>query len=63
MFAEDHDELREATTEILKTFFQKVDSVSNGEEAIKLYTKNGSDYYDIVLTCLVSPRYGCLVSQ
>lgn len=64
LFAEDHDELREATTEILKTFFQKVDSVSNGEEAIKLYTKNGSDYYDIVLTDIKMPKLnGVLLTE
>ncbi|WP_457749467.1 response regulator transcription factor [Sulfurimonas sp.] len=56
LFAEDHDELREATTEILKTFFQEVDSVSNGEEAIELYTEKGSNYYDIVLTDIKMPK-------
>jgi len=56
LFVEDHDELREATAEILKTFFQQVDSVSNGEEAIELYTKNGSDYYDIILTDIKMPK-------
>ncbi|ADN09493.1 response regulator transcription factor [Sulfurimonas autotrophica] len=64
LFAEDHDELREATAEILKTFFQQVDSVSNGEEAIELYTKNGSDYYDIVLTDIKMPKLsGVLLTE
>jgi DNA-binding response OmpR family regulator len=56
LFAEDHDELREATTDILNTFFQEVDSVSNGEEAIKLYTEKGPFYYDIVLTDIKMPK-------
>ncbi len=64
LFAEDHNELRKATTEILKTFFQTVDSVVNGEEAIQLYTKNGSDYYDIVLTDIKMPKLnGVLLTE
>ncbi len=64
LFAEDHDELREATAEILKTFFQQVDSVSNGEEAIELYTKNGFGYYDIVLTDIKMPKLsGVLLTE
>lgn len=64
LFAEDHDELREATTEILKTFFQEVDSVSNGEDAIELYTKHGRDYYDIVLTDIKMPKLnGVLLTE
>ena len=64
LFAEDHDELREATTEILKVFFQEVDSVSNGEEAIELYSKNGVNYYDIVLTDIKMPKLnGILLTE
>ena len=37
LFVEDHDDLRENTREILKTFFNQVDSAKNGEEAIKKY--------------------------
>jgi DNA-binding response OmpR family regulator len=58
LYAEDHDELRESTIEILKNFFSIVDSASNGEEALKLYKdkKNTSgNYYDIVLTDIQMP--------
>lgn len=40
LFAEDHTELRINTTEILKNFFKRVDSVTDGEEALKLYKKH-----------------------
>lgn len=64
LFAEDHEELREATTEILNTFFQEVDSVSNGEEAIELYAKKGPSYYDIVLTDIKMPKLnGVLLTE
>ncbi|PNV83775.1 MAG: DNA-binding response regulator [Sulfurimonas sp.] len=59
LFAEDHDELRENTTEILKTFFSEVHSASNGEEAIRKYKEfyqKDSKYYDIVLSDIQMPR-------
>jgi CheY-like chemotaxis protein len=37
LFVEDHDDLRDNTREILKTFFNQADSAKNGEEAIKKY--------------------------
>jgi len=52
LFAEDHLELRISTTEILKNFFKKVDAVSDGEKALKLYKQNS---YDIVLTDIRMP--------
>lgn len=64
LFAEDHEELREATGEILNTFFQEVDSVANGEEAIELYTKRVPSYYDIVLTDIKMPKLnGVLLTE
>lgn len=53
LLAEDHDELRENTANILQNFFQSVDAVSNGEEALSLYSKKR---YDIILTDLRMPR-------
>ncbi len=37
LFAEDHNELRIDTTEILKSFFKNVDSCSNGQEAVEKF--------------------------
>lgn len=59
MFAEDHDELRENTTEILKNFFKEVHAASNGEEALKLYKdyyNKNSKFYDIVISDIQMPR-------
>ncbi len=59
LFAEDHDDLRNNTREILKNFFLEVDSVKNGEEAIKKYKEfyqNNSKHYDIVLSDIQMPR-------
>ncbi|MEN4052387.1 MULTISPECIES: response regulator transcription factor [Sulfurimonas] len=52
LFAEDHTELRENTTEILNNFFHHVDAVSEGKEALELYQKN---QYDIVLSDIRMP--------
>lgn len=58
-FVEDHDDLRDNTRDILKTFFGHVDSAKNGEEAIRkykeYYTKE-SKYYDIILSDIQMPR-------
>jgi len=58
LFAEDHTELRENTTEILKNFFKTVDSVENGEEALKLYKEKfqQNETYDLVLTDIQMPK-------
>ncbi len=53
LFVEDHDELRENTTEILKNFFYRVDCAEDGREALKKYKeyhKENSKYYDLVLS-------------
>ena len=59
LFAEDHEDLRENVTEILRTFFKSVDSCVNGEEALKQY-KNfydiNSKHYDIVISDIRMPR-------
>ena len=52
LFAEDHEELRQSTTEILKNFFHNVDAVDDGDKALELYKKNS---YDIVLTDIRMP--------
>ena len=52
LFAEDHEELRQSTTEILKNFFHNVDAVDDGDKALELYKKN---HYDIVLTDIRMP--------
>jgi DNA-binding response OmpR family regulator len=59
LFVEDHDELRENTTEILKNFFQRVDCVEDGRIALKQYKdyhKQNAKYYDIVLTDIQMPN-------
>lgn len=59
LFVEDHDDLRENTREILKTFFHQVDSANNGEEAIRKYKEfyaKESKYYDIILSDIQMPR-------
>lgn len=53
LFAEDHKELRESTTEILKNFFNSVDAVDDGDKALELYQQNR---YDIVLTDIRMPN-------
>lgn len=59
LFVEDHKDLRETTVDMLKNLFAKVDSVENGEEALKAYndyyTKN-SKHYDIVLSDIQMPK-------
>ena len=52
LFAEDHEELRQSTTEILKNFFNSVDAVDDGDKALELYKKSS---YDIVLTDIRMP--------
>lgn len=59
LFAEDHEDLRENVTEILKTFFQTVNSSSNGDEALneyKNYYSTNGKYYDIVISDIRMPR-------
>ncbi len=59
LFAEDHDDLRDNTRDILKTFFNQVHSAANGEEAIrkyKEYYQKESKYYDIILSDIQMPR-------
>ena len=58
LFAEDHTELRVNTTEILKNFFKKVDSVADGEEALAFYRNelNSAKAYDIILTDIQMPK-------
>ena len=66
LFAEDHTELRVNTTEILKNFFQKVDSVADGEEALAAYKNEltNKKVYDIVLTDIQMPKMdGALLTE
>ncbi|PHS57850.1 MAG: transcriptional regulator [Sulfurimonas sp.] len=59
LFIEDHDDLRTNTTEILKNFFDVVDSSVNGEEALhtyKTFYDNYEKYYDIILSDIQMPR-------
>ncbi len=53
LFVEDNEELRQTTAEILRNFFEKVDTASNGEEALVYFNKYR---YDIVLTDIRMPR-------
>jgi len=53
LLAEDHNELRESTTNILQNFFEKVDAACDGEEALTFYNENK---YDIILTDIRMPK-------
>lgn len=58
LFVEDHTELRVNTTEILKNFFNSVDSLENGKDAFELYKSKftSQEPYDIVLTDIQMPK-------
>ena len=59
LFAEDDEEFRTATSEILKNFFQDVKSVKNGLEALEAYSqyyKKTNRYYDLVLSDIRMPK-------
>jgi DNA-binding response OmpR family regulator len=59
LVVEDHEELRINVTEILKNFFNTVDSAVNGEDALKKYKdsfKTNSKYFDIILSDIQMPR-------
>ena len=59
LFVEDHDELRLSTTEILKNFFQDVDSAEDGVVALtkyKDYYSKNLKTYDIVISDLQLPK-------
>ena len=53
LFVEDHQELRQSTTDVLKNFFKEVDAVCDGVEALELYKQK---VYDIVLTDIRMPN-------
>jgi DNA-binding response OmpR family regulator len=55
LFAEDHDDLRHKTNDLLQNFFKKVVSVDNGKKALELYQKNPHKY-DIVLSDIEMPH-------
>ncbi|OIP56041.1 MAG: transcriptional regulator [Helicobacteraceae bacterium CG2_30_36_10] len=59
LFVEDHEELRQSTTEILKSFFKDVDSAENGVVALtkykEYYNKNLKNY-DIIISDLQLPK-------
>ncbi|MCF6339978.1 MAG: response regulator [Sulfurimonas sp.] len=60
LFVEDHNDLRENVTEILSTFFKKVDYAINGEDALKKYKEYydfyDKKYYDIIISDIRMPR-------
>lgn len=58
LFVEDHQDLRESTTDILKSFFKEVTACENGQEALDVYSQykeDTSQYYDIVLSDIQMP--------
>lgn len=59
LFVEDHFELRQSTTEILKSFFKDVDSAEDGVVALvkyKDYYNKNLKNYDIVISDLQLPK-------
>ena len=60
LYVEDHDELRNSTNDILKNFFNVVDSAEDGLQGLKLYQdymqKSEGKSYDIVLTDIKMPK-------
>jgi len=59
LFVEDHTEVRENTTEILKNFFLDVGNAENGVDALKKYSdyhKSNGSYYDIILSDIQMPK-------
>jgi len=63
LFAEDHDELRNNTSQILKNFFKTVDSVEDGEKALEIYKhkREIGQKYDLVLTDIKMPKMDGIV--
>lgn len=58
LFAEDNEEFRIATSEILKNFFFRVDQVPNGQAALEKYIqyyKTQGKYYDLVISDIRMP--------
>jgi DNA-binding response OmpR family regulator len=59
LLVEDHDELRENTTEILKNFFKDVHCARNGVDALEKYKDyylTNDRYYDIILSDIQMPN-------
>jgi len=59
LYAEDHEELRNSTLEILSSFFAHVDSAVDGADALAFYENyfaRENKYYDIVLTDIKMPN-------
>ena len=59
LFAEDHEELRISTSNILKSIFKTVDTCHDGQEALDQYLKykqENNTSYDIVLTDIQMPK-------
>ena len=59
LFAEDHEELRINTANILKSIFQTVDTSDDGQKALEQYLKykkENNKNYDIVLTDIQMPK-------
>lgn len=59
LFAEDHDDLRMNTVEVLKSFFQEVHSAVDGEEAFNMYNdyhNKNNKFYDIVISDIQMPK-------
>lgn len=59
LFAEDHEELRVRTTEILNNIFKTVDVYDNGKDAFDKYVQYNEDNgktYDIVLSDIRMPQ-------
>jgi DNA-binding response OmpR family regulator len=58
LFAEDNEQFRVATSEILKNFFMRVDQVQNGQDALEKYIqyyKTQGKYYDLVISDIRMP--------
>ena len=59
LFAEDHDDLRINTADVLKNFFKEVHSAVDGEEALTMYSDyhdKNNKFYDIVISDIQMPK-------
>jgi len=59
LFVEDNEEVKAQILKMLSNFFEKIDTATNGQEALEMYNnfeEINQDFYDIVITDLSMPK-------